>query len=254
MANPKLHELLAVENGLAETANRISKEVAKTLETKQSLFAGLNKAHTIFDDQQQHLVQVPEIKEVESTVAEQLDFLSQHLVAYYDVSLQKEEANQRAFADIVIDNVVIAEKVPSIVLLAMEKKLLALTAVYNVIPTLYSAKAWEIDTTYSKPFVYRTKHTTERQQTQTAKDFQIVAPATDKHPAQVAQVEKTSIIGKYTITDYSGATTPLDKANKLQRLTKLLRAVKAARQRANDVEVTTTLRFGKALLDYVNFG
>lgn len=252
MANTKLHELLAVENGLAETANRISKEVAKTLETKQSLFAGLHKAHTIFDDQQQHLVQAPEIKEVESTVDEQLSFLSTHLAAYYDVSLQKEEANQRAFADIVIDGVIIVPKVPSIVLLAMEKKLLALSAVYNVIPTLDSAKAWEIDPNYSKPFVYRTKYTTERQQTQTTKDWIEVSPATKEHKAQVAQQDTTKVVGKFTITEFSGATTSLDKANKLQRLTALLRAVKAARQRANDVEVDTTLRFGRALIDYIN--
>ena len=248
----QLHELLAVETSLATTASRISKEVTKTLETKSALFAGLTKLNVVFDEASQHTVQAPEIKEVETTVKEQLDFLGNELVRYWDVILQKEEANQRAKADIIVDGTTLVANVPSIVLLSMEKKLEALLATYNVIPTLDSAKAWEIDSTYAKPGVYRTKHVAERQQTQIVKDFQMVAPATDKHPAQVVQVEKTNIIGKYLVTEYSGATTSLDKAEKLQRLTNLIRAVKAARQRANNTEVATDIRFGTALINYIN--
>ncbi len=42
-----LHELLAVEAGLAETATRISKEVTKVLDSKSSLFTGMYKAHSL---------------------------------------------------------------------------------------------------------------------------------------------------------------------------------------------------------------
>ena len=248
----QLHELLAVETGLAETANRITKEVTKTLSTKQSLFSGMNKQHIIFDDANQHMVQAPENKEIQSTVAEQLDFLAGNLIAYWDVSLQKEEANQRANADIIVDGITIASNIPSIVLLSMEKKLTSILAVYNGIPTLDAATAWEPAPEYAKPNVFRTKFVTERQQSVVTKDYKEVSPATEHHKAQVVQVEKTEVIGKYIITDFSGAIPSSEKADKLARLTKLIAAVKQARQRANNVEVTTDLTIGKALLDYIN--
>ena len=250
-----LHELLAVEAGLAETATRISKEVTKVLDSKSSLFAGMHKAHSLFNEADQHMVQAPEVKEVESTVADQLNYLGTELARYWDVTYLKEEANQRAKADIIIDNKVIAPNVPAIVLLSMEKKLTALLATYNAIPTLDAAKAWEIDPTYARPFVYRTKYVTERHQTQTKKKWQEISPATVQHKAQVAEVDETTVIGKYTITEFSGATTSLDKAEKLQRLTALIRAVKSARQRANSTEVSSLSgSFGLSLIDYINNG
>ncbi len=82
----KLHELLAVENTLGETANRIRKEVTKTLLTKETIFSGMTKQHVIFDEENQHLTQATEVKEVQSTADEQLKFLTDNLVKYWDVT------------------------------------------------------------------------------------------------------------------------------------------------------------------------
>ena len=250
--NTALHEILAVENGLAETANRIQKDTTKTLGTKQSLFTGLLKTHELFSEEMQQYTQAPDMKEVESTVNEQLEFAGNQLTNYWDASLQKEEANQRAFADITIGGNIIAEHVPSIVLLSMEKKLTSLISLYNAIPTLDASKAWELDDTYAKPGVYRTKHSTERQHNVTVKNWKEISPATKEFKAQLQQVEETTTVGKYISNDYSGAITSLDKANKIERLTALIRAVKTARQRANATIVNTELKIGKQLLDYIN--
>lgn len=247
-----LHELLAVEQNLSETANRITKEVTKTLATKGSLFEGQSKQHEIFADDSQHLVQATEHKEIQSTVNEQLDFLSGELAKYWDVSLQKEEANQRATADIVVNSQILIANVPSIVLLSMEKKLTSLLGVYNAIPTLDAATAWEEDPSYSKANVFRTKHATERQQTVTSKKYVEISPATPQHKAQVAQQEIVEVVGKYKVTEFSSAISSFDKAKKIQRLTALTRAVKKARQRANNVEVKNDLTFGKELLNFIN--
>jgi len=252
MSKTVLHELLAVEQGLAETANRVTKETTKTLSEKRSIFSGLTKAHEIFAEDQQHLKQATENVEVQTTVDEQIDYLSVELARYWDVTLQKEIANQKANADIVVDGITLVANIPSIVLLGMEKKLTALIAVYNAIPTLDAARAWEIDPNYAKSGVFRTKWATERQQTITEKVYKTVAPATERHPAQVVRDDETSVIGKYIQIDFSGAVTSLEKAERIQRLTKLIRAVKAARQRANNAEVDSTAVFGTALLNYVN--
>lgn len=247
-----LHELLAVEQSLAATANRVTKEVTKVLDSKKSLFEGMSKEHTIFNEAEQHLAQATEYKEVQSTVDEQLDFLGAQLGNYWDVVLQKEEANQRSFADIIVAGTVIAEKVPSIVLLGMETKLNALLEVYNAIPTLDAARAWIPDEANAKPNVFRTNHTVERQHTVTTKKFIEVSAATVQHKAQIAEQEATEVIGKYTVTDFSGAISSANKAAKLEKLTALIRGVKAARQRANNTDVQTELTIGKALLDFIN--
>ena len=247
-----LHELLAVEQGLSETANRVTKEVAKTLDTKKSLFEGMSKEHAVFKEEDEYLKQATEYKEVQSTVDEQLDFLSGELVRYYDVSLQKEEANQRAKADIIINGETIAKDIPSIVLLSMEKKLSSLLAVYNAIPTLDAAKAWEVDPAYAKPGVFRTKNAVERMQTVTSKKYVEVSPATQHHKAQIAEQETIDTVGKYSITEFSGAISSYEKAKRIQKLTALVRAIKTARQRANNVEVNNELTFGAALFNYIN--
>lgn len=247
-----LHELLAVEQGLAETTNRVTKETAKTLDTKKSLFEGMSKSHSVFNEEDEHLKQATEYKEVQSTVDEQLDFLGAEVARYYDVVLQKEDANQRAKADIVVDGTTIATDVPSIVLLSMEKKLASLLDVYNAIPTLDAAKAWEVDPAYAKAGVFRTKHTTERMQTVTSKKYVEVSPATQHHKAQIAEQETIDTVGKYTITEFSGAISSYEKAERIKRLTALIRAVKSARQRANNAEVNSDLTFGAAIFSYIN--
>ena len=252
MGKTVLHELLADEQGLAETANRVQKETTRTLESKRSLFEGMSKSHIIFADDKQHLVQATEIKEVQDTADKQLDYLGTELARYWDVGLQKEEANQRAKGDIIVDGDVLATGVPSIVLLGMEKKLASLLATYNAIPTLDASKAWELDPNYSMLGVYRTKHAVERQHAVVVKDWKEVSPATVQHKAQIVQDEKTDIIGKYVISEFSGAVSSLDKAERIQRLTSLIRAVKSARQRANNTEVLPDLKFGEALLGYIN--
>ncbi len=251
MAKTVLHELLAVEQGLSETSNLATKNVLKVLPSK-AVFSGMNKSHTIFNDADQHLVQATQINEVQSTVDEQLNYLSTQLANHWDVSLQKEEANQRARGDIYFNGEILAPNVPSIVLLGLEKKLTALIAIYNALPTLDAATAWEAAPEYSKPGVFRTKHNTERQHSITTKEFQEVSPATQFHKAQLAEVETTKVIGKYIISEFSGSISSFEKSAKLERLTQLIREVKKARQRANNAEVNTELKIGKVLLDCIN--
>lgn len=248
----ELHELLAVETGLGTTANRIQKEVTKTLDTKKSIFEGMSKSHKIYAEEDQHKVQATEYKEVQDTVDNQLSFLGDNLVSYWDAILQKDETNQRAVADVIVNGVVLAQNIPSTTLLSMEKKLDSLLAVYNAIPTLDAAKAWEEAPEQAKRGVYRTKHAEERQQSITEKEWKEISPATDKHMAQLKEVENTTVVGKFTIINFSAAITSYEKAEKLKRLTTLIRAVKKARQRANSTPVTTDLTFAKGLLDYIN--
>ena len=252
MKETALHEILAVETGLSETANRVQKETTKTLATKETIFAGMVKSHVLFDESLQHLTQATEIKEVQSTAKEQLDYACNEIAKYWDVTLQKEDANQRAVADIVIGETIIAKDVPSIVLLSMEKKLTSVIALYSSLPTLDASKSWVEAAEYSIPGVFVTKNQRENQQSITEKTWVEVSPATKEFKAQLVQQEKTTVVGKFVIDEFSGALTSIDKAEKLQRLTALIRAVKTARQRANMTVVDTKKTFASDLFSYIN--
>lgn len=250
--NPHLHEILAVEKSLAESANHVIKDTVKNLAERRTLFEGQTKVHQIFDDNKQHLVQATENKEVQSTVNEQIDYMASTVAQYYDVVLQKESANQTANADIIVDGSTIASNIPAIVLLGLESKLLSLVAVYNAIPTLDAAKSWTPATGYAKPNVFVGTFPEERQQSVVSKTWKEISPATVQHQAQLKEVESTDVIGKYTITSFSAAISSEDKAARIARLQSLIRAVKEARQRANNVEVTSFPGFGTALFSYIN--
>lgn len=249
---PVLHELLAVEQSAAESANHVLKDTVKNLSDRRALYDGTTKEHQVFDDAMQHTRQATEHKEVQSTVKEQLDYMAKPIGDYYDIILQKEIANQSARADIVIDGVTLAEGIPAIVLLGLEKKLESLKAVYNAIPTLDSARTWVTAEGYSRPNVFRNAHPEERQQSVVTKNWETIVPATEHHPAQTKEIERTAVVGKYIINTFSGALTSEDKANKIARLVKLITAVKKARQRANNVEVTADRGFGATLFNYIN--
>lgn len=250
----KLHELLAVENQLASTANKVMKETTKTLSEKRSIFSGIVKSHKIFDEKNEHLQQATEHKEIQSTVDEQLDYLSAEIGRYWDCMSQKERTNQKAKADIVIDGKTLATNVPVIVLLSMESKLNELLATYNAIPTLDASRSWVKDEGNAKPNVFKTAHPEERQTGTVEKKWEVIVEATPHHPAQTKEIENRSITGKYVQHDYSSAISSHDKAARLQRLSALIRAVKQARQRANGEIVEAVEDFSSVLFDFINKG
>lgn len=249
---PVLHELLAVEKGEAETSNRLQKEATKKLSQKETIFSGMTKEHVIFADDQQKLKQALEVKEVQTTVKEQLDYVTDQISKYWNTTYLKDEANQRAKGDIIIDGKIIAKDVPSTTLLGMETKLKGIVAMYNAIPTLDAATAWELDPNYAKAGVYRTKHVVENQQSVKSRTFVEASPATREHRAQVVEQEKVDVIGKFLIHSFSGATTSLDKAEKIQRLTNMIKAVQKARQRSNNTEVSDKVEFAESIFNYIN--
>lgn len=244
----KLHEIIAIEPARKKVADKLLQESVKTL-GKESLFVGQVKRLTMFDTEESHL-NTEDRTDLTTTVDENLDYLVKPLSTYWDVVLQKDLTNQIAVADINIGDKVLAKDLPATFLLGMEAKLNELRKVYSAIHTLAPGITWEKDE-QEKAGVFRTKHDTTAFKTEKDLEFKIAAEATKEHPAQVAQLEKTKNVGKYVITRWSGMLTPLEKANRIERIDVLLDAVKQARQRANSAEVVRG-RVGETLLDFIN--
>lgn len=244
----QLHEILAVESSLGKAADKLMQESRKTL-GKENLFMGATRTLKMFDTESEHL-NTKESVNLETTVDENIDYLIDPVGDYWDAILQKDLTNQTATADIIIDGQTIAAGLPATFLLNMETKLGELRRVYDSIHTLAPGIKWEIDRDHSKMGVF-TANENETFKTEKMVEFVIAAEATEQHPAQVREVPKTTNVGKYSLQKWCGLLSPLEKAMRIQRLDKLIRAVKKARQRANKAEIVNAHVAGD-LFSYIN--
>lgn len=82
----------------------------------------------------------------------------------------------------------------------------------------------------------------------------VLHPGTDKYPPQVQLITEDIPVGNYSINYFSGMISPWEKSQLIHRVDQVLEAIKKARARANDTEVTGTLKIGKRLFKYINDG
>ena len=248
----QLHEILAVESSQEKSANNMITESIKTL-GKETLFNGLHRTLEMFRAEDKNS-EVDTTQEVTSTVDENIDYLAEYVSKYWDTTLQKDQSNQKAVADLVVDGVVVAKNLPATFLLGLESKLSRLRAVYEAIPTLSPGRNWKLDETQAKKGVYVDTNPEIQLKTRKDPEFRVVYEATKEHPAQIEKVERVFDVGRFINTTWSGKLTPQAKADRLARLTNLLQAVKRARTKANQVEVAERIDLGSKLFSYINNG
>lgn len=244
----KLHEILAVEKDKEVVARKLSEESKKTF-GKENLFSGSLRTLKMFDDAES-FNNTEEKSQLTTTVSENLEYLINPLSNYWDVVLQKDLTNQQAVADIIVDGKTIATNLPATFLLGMETKLNKFREVLESIHTLTPGINWTKDEGNEKAGVFVTVDKEKSFKTQKDLEFKEASPATKEHPAQIAQLNVTKNVGEYELTKWSGLLTPINKAEKIARLDKLLAAVKKARQRANNVEIVEGT-IGDSMLQYI---
>lgn len=253
MAKAKLHELIAVEGDLEGASRKILEETAHVFKDKDKHFKGFHKELKMLSD-------APEAKALEgeeefvmtTTVPLKLDHLAASVVRYWDAVLQKEATNQIAKADLVVGGQTIAKDLPATFLLGLENKLKALRATYENIPTHEPGKVWTLDEGHALKGAYKTSPES-RVRTMKKTTAVVLYEATQHHPAQIKELTEDVPAGHAITNQWSGAVSPAQKSDILERIDILQRAVKKARQRANAAEVIK-IGVGKALLDYVNSG
>ena len=249
----KMHELLAVESDLQKMFQETARETKNTFSKKIELFRGHSKTLKMKnEDRSFEESAAAENKEVTSTVAEKLHYTSEAAVRYFDALLQKEATNQEAMADLVIDGEVVAKGLPATYLLGMESRLKLLRDYYAAIPTLTPGITWEQDPT-QREGIFKCTNPDIREKTEKSVVFQTVAEATEQHPAQIAQQNKTEVVGLFTTNVFSGMITVGEKSALLGRLDTLYQAFKKARARANQTEVCPA-HIGGMLFKYISTG
>lgn len=245
---PKLHEILAVEGPLKSQADKTRGELAATFEKKRHHFA--EKTVTFAPKAEGEPTVREEQLDLQTTVRGELKWITGIWSKALDAAYQIDLANTEARADVTLeDGTILFSALPATSLLQLEKRAEEIRELISTIPTLDPAKGFTLDAARGK-HIYKARET---QTTRTKKTMQalVLYEATKEHPAQVKEMSVDVPVGTLQIQEWSGLITTADKGDMLDRAEQVKRAIKAARSRANNVEVDTSKTIGEKLLNYV---
>lgn len=245
----QLHELLAVEK---HRNNQVEALVTETTAKfgKYEYFAGALKTLKMVEDSPANAAVEQAARtqmEVRTTVHETFEYIFDFWAQAEDVQIQKNATNQKARGKIDLAGLDLPE-LPVDELLGLEVRLEKLRQLAKQMPTLNAAKEWEA--LPERKGLYKTKNIEHTTKTEKVMYPVVLAPATDKHPAQVKEATKDNVVGTFSLIEYSGAATTEQKARFIERLDDLIAAVKQARMRANTTEVEK-INIGKTLAKFM---
>ena len=225
----RLNQVIAVEKS---AKGRIMGEVTRMHQQlqKPGLLSGFSKTYQKRDEEGDDYP--PERQRVQVVAGELLRQAGRLLGELFDITAQKDLANTRARADVVVNGEVLLEAVPATFLLFLEKQLTDLRTFVSAIPVLDPAEDWALDPATD---MWRTEPT----QTTRTKKVQrpiVLYPATTEHPAQTQLISEDVVVGTWQTVKTSGALPEPRKQQLLERIETLSRAVKQARETANAVE------------------
>jgi hypothetical protein len=238
-----LAQLVAVEKGVKARANDDFTKLYH-LAQKPDLWSGISRTYQPKDEEGERYP--PESTRVQVRVGDVLDGAATALVRLFDVTATKDEANSRAKANVVVDDLVLLSDVPVPTLLFLEKQLVDLRTFVTKLPLLSEAEEWstsDAHDAYCTPAVQTIK-------TKKVPRNHVKAEATDKHPAQVELYYEDVAVGYWTTVKLSGACPSVRVKAILERIDKLTVAVKHAREYANRT-VVTDQKVGEAIFGYL---
>lgn len=229
---PKLHELIAVEGDLKGKAQQVKSQLTKLFTDGTGRLLGRIITYQVDEGEDPR---PSEVTELATTVNAEVKTFQSTYKDWLNVAIQKEVTNQVTGARVTVQGVdIFGYELPVPALLNLESKLAELKAVYATIPTLDPSERWEWNEGQGYFIsIDRMTNITKK----VLKVLTLVEP-TEHHPAQAQAYNEDVRIGTRTTTLHSGMISPRDKKRALDRLDRLILAVKQARQRANDVEVS----------------
>jgi hypothetical protein len=246
---PKLHELLAVNASLKSQADKTRGDLMATFKNKAHHFSEKLVSYKADEEGSQTVVESQ--LDLQTSVPQELKWIAPFIVKSLDAQYQIAEANTQARASVVLENgASLLTDLPATCLLELEKRAQELHGFVAAIPTLDPAKGFTPDTQRGKG-IYKAR---EEHKVRTKKVTKVLtmAPATDKHPAQVQPYTEDVPVGILTTIEWSGLLTVAQKGDMLDRCEQFMRAVKQARSRANDLTVSTTeQKIGQKIAEFI---
>lgn len=246
----QLNQIIAVEKGVRSKTTRELTDAHRATQTPDRL-SGITRTYQPRDEDGEKLP--GESTLVQETVEQLNERVADTLTRLFDVTATKDWANADAAADVVVlgdDDVpdFILEDVPVTYLLFLEKELEKVRTYVAKLPTLDPAFKWEPAPTAGEG-VWRTVPVVTTK-TKKVPKAHVLYPHSDKHPAQVQAYTEDVVIGDWTTVRFSGAVTQERRQELLERVDRLVQAVKFAREEAN-TETVEDVKVGKQVFDYL---
>jgi len=240
---PKLCQVIAVEKSIKNKSHAALTDAYQRVQ-KGNLLSGISRTYRPNDEQGEQLP--AESTKVQLNANDLLKDVAKAMTELFDVTATKDVANCQAKADVTVGEVVIAKDVPVTYLLFLEKKLVDVHTFVSKLPTLDPSEDWTLDPNVGC-FVSKASETVK-----TKKVFVplILAPATDKHPAQVKEGFEDKSVGTWRTVKFSGALPAQKVADVLDRVEKLQKSVKFAREECNSRPVEDT-KVGAKIFDFL---
>lgn len=239
----RLNQIIAVEKGVKTRSHQRLTEAHHALQ-KPALLAGIARTYRPKDEEGEQLP--PEATKVQVKAEEIIKSTAEILAELFDVTATKDYSNCKARADVVVDGKVLLTGVPVTYLLFLEKQLVDLTTFIRKLPVLDASESWVFDPSADC-------WATEPVQTARTKKIprnHVKAEATEKHPAQVEVYYEDVVVGYWKTLKFSGAL-PAKRVNELlERVEKVQKAVKFAREEANN-QAADEQKVGTAVLGYL---
>lgn len=239
----RLNQIIAIEKGVKSRTQRDLTDAHHALQ-KPALLAGITRAYQPDDEMGEKFPS--ETTRVQVRVQEMLKKTQEVLTELFDVTATKDETNCHALADVTVDGRVLLTKVPVTSLLFLEKQLVDVHTFVKKLPVLDPSETWRFDPSQD---CYSTEPTLTVKTKKVPRNH-VKSPATDKHPAQVEMYYEDIRVGQWKTVKFSGACPQKQVNELLERVEKLQKAVKFAREEANNTEVTQK-HFGAAVFEYL---
>lgn len=240
----KLHAVLAQEKHIKSLANSQKSELYHLVQ-KPGLFSGQVRTYQKKSDGAEDLP--PEIQEIQLDLAEVLQEYRASEAALIDVTAQKDFGNQLAKASVIVDGYELLPELPATTLLALEKIVTDARSFVAALPVLDPSESWTLD---ANSGVNKTRATQTHRTKKVQKPI-VKYDATEHHPAQTEIITEDEIVGFWQTQKTSTAISRTDKQKMLDRVNQLLLAVKDARERANDTEVSVRPAIAAKIFSYL---
>lgn len=248
----KLHELLAVDAQVKGQAEAARKDLMNTFEKKERHFT--RKTITFISNKEGIAPKVEAHQDLQATVRRELKWLGAKLAGALDIGHQVDMGNTLAMADVTLDDgTIILKDIPATSLLQIGHRLKELQEFIASIKTLDPAQGFKADPNMSTEgdTVYKALDA-EKVRGDKVFEYVVMVPPTDKFPAQVKELMMDRPIGTILTQEWSGLITTAEKGDMLDRVEEVARAVKQARSRANEKEISVSqYKIGERLLNYV---
>lgn len=243
----KLNQVIAVEKGLKSRVYAETTEMHKRNQ-KVDLFNGMTRTYQPIEESGETLPN--EVKSVQYSADTVISRFKTILTELFDIVYAKDCANTQASASITTQDRVILEDVPATYLLFLEKQIVDIREFISKLPDLDTSETWKKS---DQDGLYYTEPTSTHRTKKTQKAL-VLYPATPEHPAQTQLITEDILAGYWRTIHISGGISKKDKEKILERIDTLAKAIKYARESANETIISPEVESispGKELLNYI---